>query len=392
MAPCAAGPCWRRPGCSAPRWPSPPSRSSRSPIQARSSAPAARSSSYWQTDWFGSISLVGDAWTAVGFPAVLTTSAFLQVLCNVLLFVPYGFFLHQVTRWRGLTRRGRGSRDLRVHRDHPGHGVFGLYPCPYRVLDVDDLILNTLGAAVGVLISFAVSGRAWSHPEPVFDLAATHRCRAGSSPPAIDLGLFVFLAGAAKVGVGARGDSTPPQDVVFGAVAAVDLGGRGAAAAPRPRDAGAGNRQHRTHARPRSPTRPRAASSILIRAAVRWAPIVVFGRWGFRGGRRRRARHAAGAQRPTLARGPARPHRRCAPSRRSRGASGSRARRGASGGNMSGRGDPRWRHRAQGPPAAERDGAAARRPRARAGRHLGGRAARHRRARRGRVALHPGRG
>ena len=107
---------------------------------------------------------------AVGFPAVLTTSAFLQVLCNVLLFVPYGFFLHQVTRWRGLTVVTAGLITSAFIEITQGTGVFGLYPCPYRLLDVDDLILNTLGAGVGVLISLTLSGRAWSHPEPVFDL------------------------------------------------------------------------------------------------------------------------------------------------------------------------------------------------------------------------------
>lgn len=38
-------------------------------------------------------------------------------------------------------------------------GVFGLYPCPWRQFDVDDLILNVAGVCVGFLIARAVAAR-----------------------------------------------------------------------------------------------------------------------------------------------------------------------------------------------------------------------------------------
>ena len=31
-------------------------------------------------------------------------------------------------------------------------GLWGLYPCPYRQFDVDDLILNTTGVALGFAV------------------------------------------------------------------------------------------------------------------------------------------------------------------------------------------------------------------------------------------------
>ncbi|GMG84368.1 hypothetical protein LNKW23_35830 [Paralimibaculum aggregatum] len=37
-------------------------------------------------------------------------------------------------------------------------GLFGLYPCPYRAFDLDDLILNTAGAALGAALAIAVRG------------------------------------------------------------------------------------------------------------------------------------------------------------------------------------------------------------------------------------------
>ena len=132
-------------------------------------------SSYWETSWFGSISLIGDAWANVGFPAVLWSTAFLQVALNVLLFVPYGFFLHQVTRWPGLRVVAVGFATSALIEITQGTGVFGLYPCPYRVLDFGDLLVNTLGAAVGVLISVAVEQQGVEPPCPGPRPRATHR-------------------------------------------------------------------------------------------------------------------------------------------------------------------------------------------------------------------------
>jgi glycopeptide antibiotics resistance protein len=32
-------------------------------------------------------------------------------------------------------------------------GIWGLYPCPYRQFDVDDLILNTTGVVIGFALA-----------------------------------------------------------------------------------------------------------------------------------------------------------------------------------------------------------------------------------------------
>ncbi|OFE15721.1 hypothetical protein BA895_21635 [Humibacillus sp. DSM 29435] len=46
-----------------------------------------------------------------------------------------------------------------------GTGIFGLYPCPYRLADVDDLLTNTLGAVIGWCIG-AGARRAWPFVPP----------------------------------------------------------------------------------------------------------------------------------------------------------------------------------------------------------------------------------
>ena len=230
-------------------------------------------SSYWQTEWFASISLIGDAWLNVGFPAVLWSFALLQVALNVALFVPYGFFLHQVTRWRGLSVVGVGLATSALIEAAQGTGVFGLYPCPYRVFDVDDLLLNTLGAAVGVLISVAANRRAWTHPAPVHDLeppTVPRRVIAAG----IDLGLIVVVAGVAKA-VWVKELDGAPHDLVFGLAALFLL----TIVVPLLRRDRATVGQVIVNL---APTRgvasaiPASVLSILLRALLRWAPIVVF--------------------------------------------------------------------------------------------------------------------
>ncbi len=235
-------------------------------------------SSYWQTDWFASISVVGDAWASHGLRGMLTSSAFLQVFFNVLLFVPYGFFLHQVTRWRGLSVVFAGLVTSAVIEVTQGTGVFGLYPCPYRVLDVDDLILNTLGAGIGVLASLAVSRRPWSRPVRVPDLerpTIPRRVIAAS----IDFGLLLFVAGAAKAVWLQYVESPPPAEWVFGSAAAVLL----VLVVPLLRGDHATLGQFIVNvapARSLNSDEPASAVSVFIRAAVRWAPIVAFGAFG----------------------------------------------------------------------------------------------------------------
>ncbi|NLF05627.1 MAG: VanZ family protein, partial [Actinomycetales bacterium] len=96
---------------------------------------------------------------ASGRRELLLDPAVLQVGLNVLLFVPLGFFL------RFLGGRGVVAAVL-VGFALSGFvevtqltGVWGLYPCAYRVFDVDDLVLNTAGALIGSILAFVVPRR-----------------------------------------------------------------------------------------------------------------------------------------------------------------------------------------------------------------------------------------
>jgi glycopeptide antibiotics resistance protein len=91
--------------------------------------------------------------------ALMTNPAVLQVALNVILFVPLGWFVRQLAG-RGIvvaTLTGLAASALIELTQLTG--IWGLYDCAYRVFDVDDLIMNTLGAIVGSLASLLLLRR-----------------------------------------------------------------------------------------------------------------------------------------------------------------------------------------------------------------------------------------
>ncbi|MGG4403711.1 VanZ family protein [Paenibacillus amylolyticus] len=77
--------------------------------------------------------------------------AFLQVLFNVLLLMPLGvyirYFFQKRAFWKYALLGGFGlSLFFEITQIT---GFYGYYNCPYRLFDVDDLLLNTSGAIIG---------------------------------------------------------------------------------------------------------------------------------------------------------------------------------------------------------------------------------------------------
>lgn len=91
--------------------------------------------------------------------ALLTSPVVLQLVLNVALFVPLGFFV----RWLGgrgiLTAALAGLGLSCVIELTQLTGVWGIYDCAYRVFDVDDLLMNTAGAVLGSLLAMVVPRR-----------------------------------------------------------------------------------------------------------------------------------------------------------------------------------------------------------------------------------------
>ncbi|HCX85198.1 MAG TPA: hypothetical protein DHV14_08700 [Micrococcales bacterium] len=100
--------------------------------------------------------IVTDVTGALSRGHPLTDPALLQLVLNVVLFVPLGFLV------RVLAGRGIGvaflvglGTSLLIETTQLT-GVWGIYPCAYRVFDVVDLMTNTTGALVGSLLALAV--------------------------------------------------------------------------------------------------------------------------------------------------------------------------------------------------------------------------------------------
>jgi hypothetical protein len=94
----------------------------------------------------------------------LADPAVLQLLLNVLLFVPLGFFVRALGGRGILIAFVVGLGISALIETTQLTGVWGIYRCAYRVFDVDDLLANTVGAVLGSLIGFLVPRHHWGPP------------------------------------------------------------------------------------------------------------------------------------------------------------------------------------------------------------------------------------
>ena len=128
---------------------------------------------YWQTTPFESVSDVADVYRSSGMSATLTSGVLWQVLFNVVFFVPLGFFLAYWWRRSLWASAGIGFGVSLLIEITQGTGVYGTFPCPYRLADVDDLMTNTAGAVIGWGIGRALTAHLPdAHPPRVPDMAA----------------------------------------------------------------------------------------------------------------------------------------------------------------------------------------------------------------------------
>lgn len=72
-----------------------------------------------------------------------------QIAFNVVFFVPLGFIAGRLLRWGFGASVAAGLVASLCIELAQGTGLFGIYPYAYRTADVNDLMYNTLGAAIG---------------------------------------------------------------------------------------------------------------------------------------------------------------------------------------------------------------------------------------------------
>ena len=76
--------------------------------------------------------------------------AVFQLAFNVVFFMPLGFIAGRLLRLRFLPSVLLGLAASLLIEVSQLTGLFGIYPYAYRCCDVDDVITNTLGAALGL--------------------------------------------------------------------------------------------------------------------------------------------------------------------------------------------------------------------------------------------------
>lgn len=94
----------------------------------------------------------------LGAVATLSSRVFLQVMFNVVLFVPWGAIARRYFSRGVLASVLSGFLASVLIEATQYTGLWGLYGCPYRLADVDDLLANTAGALLGALVAPLVLG------------------------------------------------------------------------------------------------------------------------------------------------------------------------------------------------------------------------------------------
>lgn len=162
------------------------------PRRGTVACPSSNLQDYWQTDPLASIRPIAHQAAVIGWESTTTSAVFLQVAFNILLFVPFAFFLHQVTRWNGLGIVVAAFLTSALIEATQGTGFWGIYPCPYRLLDVDDVLANSIGGVVGVIASYIAIG--------VFPFTTPKRV-ADTAPPSLGRRTLAGLIDLALVAV-----------------------------------------------------------------------------------------------------------------------------------------------------------------------------------------------
>ena len=237
---------------------------------------------YWVPQPLASVEVLRLAAAREGMPGFLSSGAFLQVAFNVLLFVPIGFFAHQLLRKPAWVIIGLGlALSIGVELTQ-GTAVYGLYDCPYRVAEFDDLLTNTTGTAIGVGLS-ALGLRHLGFMHPVaYPVDGPLSLRRRLSASLLDVVMLVVVSVALQVfaNIVVAGLSgldyitsdtmTAVRWVLAGPVAALLVG----LAVPLVRNDGATFGQAAVMLGVNPIERSRRLT-LLLRWLVRWLPIVV---------------------------------------------------------------------------------------------------------------------
>ena len=235
--------------------------------------------SHWQLTPLASLDDVAGHAANHTLVQTLTSGVFLQVLMNVIFFLPLGFFLaYRSRRSLPTTTAIAFGVSLAIELTQ-GTGLWGLAPCPYRLADVDDLLTNTAGGVLGWFIGVALR-RFLPNPMPERqpDPGPPGLVREGVG---VLLDVYVYLLtlvlGIFALRATGLASSVPHIEavlanvlvtlVLFAAIPAVrrDRAGPGVASV------------HMVLVDARDATSPAPRGSLAVRWIIRWLPVAFLG-------------------------------------------------------------------------------------------------------------------
>lgn len=98
--------------------------------------------------------------------SILANAALQVVVFNVVFFMPLGFLLRAMFRW-GVGRAALLGLAVSLFVETTQlTGIWGLYPCAYRLFSVGDLMTNTTGAVLGSLVALVLLRSRRDAPAP----------------------------------------------------------------------------------------------------------------------------------------------------------------------------------------------------------------------------------
>lgn len=164
---------------------------------------------HWQLTPFASLDDVTAYAAGHSLLQTLMSGVVLQVVMNVIFFVPLGFLAAYRYRRGFLATAGLAFAVSLVIELTQGTGLWGLAACPYRLADVDDLLTNTLGGVLGWVLARIV-GRWLPDPMPqrIPDTDPPSRRRRALAV-VLDFWVYALLQVALTLGVRAAGGDLP---------------------------------------------------------------------------------------------------------------------------------------------------------------------------------------
>lgn len=94
-----------------------------------------------------------------GGTSLIANAALQVVVLNIIFFMPLGFLVRYLFAW-GVARAALSGVIVSLAVETTQlTGIWGLYPCSYRLFSVTDLTHNTLGAVLGSLLALTVLRR-----------------------------------------------------------------------------------------------------------------------------------------------------------------------------------------------------------------------------------------